>query len=610
MADSAENETPPPAAATRIDRALVPQAMVLYRAFMASPERNALFVLGAALVVVIAATAFAQLKLNAWNQPFYDALSHRDLGEFGRQLLVFLVIAGALLILNVVQIWLNRMTKVKLREGLTRDLIEQWLKPGRAFRLGTAGEIGMNPDQRIHEDAQHITELSTDLALGLLQSTLLLLTFIGVLWSLSSGVVFNYAGHSFSIPGYMVWSALAYALTASVLSWLIGRPLVRYNAERYAREADLRFALVQANVRTDSIALYGGEEAEKQRLNARLDDVLLMMRRIVGATWRLTTITAGYGWFTIIAPIIVAAPAYFGGSLSFGGLIMAVGAFNQVQSSLRWFVDNFSNIADWRAMLLRIASFRQALSAMDDLDTAGTSQIAYVASAGRLTFDDFAVATPTRCVRLAERHAEITPGEHVLIVGDPGTEKTTVFHAIAGLWPWGTGQIGLPPRDSMAFMPRRPHVPQGPLREALSYPAPSDRFTDKAMAAALNRAGLRRLVRDLDRSASWQAELTDTEQHLLAAARIALRRPQWVVIDQALDALDDDSRELFLGVFVEDLVETAVVNIGRGLARDQCFTRVLHLRRDPAGPCLATRRPGQRSEREPPERAAIAETVP
>ena len=254
------------------------------------------------------------------------------------------------------------MSKLKLREGLTRDLFDQWLVPRRAFRLSGAGEIGVNPDQRIHEDARHLVDLSTDLGIGLLQATLLLVSFITVLWTVSDGVTFSIAGMSFALPGYMVWFALIYAGIASFGSWRVGRPLIALNAERYAREADLRFGLVRVNERTEAIALYGGETDEKDYLNREFDQVLSMMRRLVSAITRLTWVTAGYGWFAIVAPFIVAAPGYFAGDMSLGGLMMAVGAFNQVQQALRWFVDNFSTIADWRATLLRVASFRLALA--------------------------------------------------------------------------------------------------------------------------------------------------------------------------------------------------------------------------------------------------------
>jgi putative ATP-binding cassette transporter len=324
------------------------------------------------LAAVVAATAAGQIEINAWNQPFYEALWRKDLRSFIYQLGVFVVIASGLLTLNVSQAWLNQMTKLKLREGLTQLLFDEWLEPERAVRLNGAGEIGINPDQRIHEDARHLVELSTDLGIGLFQATLLLASFSGVLWFLSSGVTFFVNGQSFSIPGYMVWCALLYAGAGSWLSWWVGRPLVKLNTERYAREADLRAALARVIV---AVAYYGGETDGKGRLHKEFEQVLRITRRLVSGITRLTWVTAGYGWFTIIAPIVVAAPGYFTGNLSLGALMMVVGAFNQVQQALRWFVDNFSLLADWRATLLRVASFRLALVDMDGLgdETIGSS---------------------------------------------------------------------------------------------------------------------------------------------------------------------------------------------------------------------------------------------
>jgi putative ATP-binding cassette transporter len=560
--------------------------MIMLRAVWAWPQRNKVLFLGVAIVAVVGATAFGQVRLNAWNKPFYDALAHKRLDEFLHQLMVFGVIAGTLLVLNVAQGWLNLTIKVVLREGLVRDLFEEWLKPRRAFHLANSGEIGANPDQRIHEDARHLTELSADLGIGLLQSSLLLGSFIGVLWILSQAVIFHLNGRDFAIPGYMVWCALVYAGTASWLSWLVGRPLIQLNSERYSREADLRFALVRLNEHSDSVALYGGEQDEKRHLTAELGLVLRVMRRIVGASTRLTWITAGYGWFTIIAPILVAAPGYFGGDLSFGGLMMVVGAFIQVQQALRWFVDNFSTIADWRATLLRIASFREAITTMETLDSTG-NRIEFVEAAGdRLTFSNLEIATPSGCTMLNERNVEITPGERVLIVGGPGTGKTVLFRAIAGLWPWGSGRIVLPSSDGVMFMPRQPYVPLGTLRGAMAYPSPETTFKDEELVALLESSNLSRLSSSLDRVARWDRELTDDEQQCLVFGRILLHKPRWLVIDEALDGLDDDVRKRVMGLLNDGLKNAAIINIGRPETRHHFFKRVLHLVRDPHQSCV------------------------
>jgi len=583
MEDHPDNPPPAEPAVPPAAQSLMSQAWLMVHAFMASPQRNKLFMLGVGVVAVIGATAYGQIRLNAWNRPFYDALAHKDWPVFVEQIGVFAAIAGGLLALNVAQMWLNQMTKLKLREGLVRDLFGEWLQPRRAFRLAGAGEIGVNPDQRIHEDARHLTELSTDLGIGLLQSSLLLGSFIGVLWVLSDSMTLHFSGEVLIIPGYLVWCALFYAGAASWLSWRVGRPLIPLNSERYAREADLRFALVHVNEHIDSVALDGGEADEKRRLNLDLDHVLQVMRRIVGATTMLTWVTAGYGWFTLIAPILVAAPGYFGGDLSFGGLMVAVGAFIQVQQALRWFIDNFSTIADWRATLLRVASFRQAIRTMDDLGERA-SRIEFAEdSEAALRFDRLEIATPSGCTMLSERHVRVSPGERVLIVGEPGTGKTILFRAIAGLWPWGSGRITLPPPQQIVYVPRHPYVPPGTLRAALAYPMPENSFADADLVAVLERAGLGRLSSSLDRNARWDRELTEDEQQFLVFARLPLRRPSWVVIDEALDVLDDDAHDRVMALFRDMLGDTAIVNIGRPEGRDRFFTRTLHLVKDAAG---------------------------
>ena len=569
---------------------LFAQVARLVAAFWASRERNQLLILAAGLVVVVAATAYMQIRLNAWNRPFYDALTHKDIPQFISQLRVFAELAAVLLVLNVSQVWLNQTSRVVLRQGLVHDLLNEWLKPMRAFRLSNAGSIGQNPDQRLHADAQHLTDLMTDLGIGLLQSTLLLLSFIGVLWVSSQHMFLPFAGHRYYIPGYMVWCALFYASTASFLSWLVGRPLIGLDAERYAREANLRFALVRANEEIEGITIYGGEADEKGHLNRVFDSVLEVSRRIVGATTRLSWITSGYGWFTIVAPILVAAPTYLTGGMSFGELMLVVGAFNQVQTSLRWFVDNFSSIADWRATLLRVASFRGALVTMDSLGESTSRIDLEETGSPTIRLDDLQVAAPAGAINLSERHVDLAPGERVLISGERGEERTLLFRAMIGLWPWGSGRIARPPRESMMFLPERAYVPPGTLRTALCYPCATHEFDDAAAVRALTAVGLERLQPLLDTTERWDQRLNDDEKQLLAIARVMLQRPQWVVLNEALEILDPASRRRTEALFSGDLARVGLINIGRETDRE-FFMRRVQLRTDPQGPTFS---PGDR----------------
>jgi putative ATP-binding cassette transporter len=565
----------------RAESGILPQLGTVGRALWEAPARTALLWIAAALVAVILATAYGQIRLNSWNQPFYDSLSRRNFVQFMAQLGLFGIIAGGLLILNVGQKWLVEMLKLKLRQGLTHDLIQKWMLPGRAFRLANAGVIGVNPDQRMHEDARHLTELFADLGVGLLQASILLATFINVLWALSTNFVFHLGQRNVVIPGYMVWAAIIYSGSASLLSYWVGRSLVERNAERYAREADLRFSLVRVNEHIDAIALASGEADEARRIELDFAGVLGAMRRLVSGLTELTWITAGYGWFTLVAPILVAAPLYFAGNLSFGGLMMAAGAFIQVQSSLRWFVDNFSTIADWRATLLRVASFRIAVLNADILPGVN-SRIAFAdGPAGVFTIDGLQIASPAGCTMLAETHVDMHAGERILIVGESGTGKTLLFRALAGLWPWGSGTITHPKDEQVLYLPRAPYLPPGTLREVLAYPSTVASFDASAYQAALERLNLSRLVPMLDIAQRWDRELNDDEQHAVAFSRALLHAPAWMLIDEVLDGLDEQTRESVIDVITKELPHTGIIHIGRAAPQDRLFGRTIHLIKDP-----------------------------
>jgi putative ATP-binding cassette transporter len=583
----AEQSTQPPNDAANSDKAtlssLISDFLWMASGFWVSPQRNKLAMLGGALIAVVGATAYMQIRLNSWNRPFYNALTDKDIPGFLTQLGVFGELAGILLVLNVAQMWLNQSSKVVMRQGLVNDLLNEWLKPKRAFRLSNSGPLGVNPDQRLQADAQHLTDLSTELGIGLLQSTLLLLTFVGVLWGLSRGQFLPFAGRDFSPPGYLVWCALFYAGAASYVSWRVGRPLIDLNAERYAREADFRSAIVRINEHVDGITLYGGESDERERLNGVFGAVLDISWRIVNSVTRLTWVTAGYGWFTIIAPILVAAPAYFQSKMSFGELMVIVGAFNQVQTALRWFVDNFSNLADWRATLLRVARFRKAIMGMDDLGQK-TSRIQFAeADDPSIKIDELRVASPIGCVMLSESHTDMNANERVLIAGENGEEKALLFRAIGGLWPWGSGKITHPARSTIMFMPVRAYIPPGSLREAVTYPHPGHAYEPPAVAEALAAVGLAHLEPHLETVNRWDRDLTDDEKQCLAFARVFLQKPRWVVVNDALDVLDPNSRQRIRTLFSTVLTGIGLINIGHDQPGSDFYPRKLHLVMDESG---------------------------
>jgi putative ATP-binding cassette transporter len=383
------------------------------------------------------------------------------------------------------------------------------------------------------------------------------------------------------VPGYMVWCALLYSATASFISWRVGRPLIALNAERYAREAELRHALMRVNEQIEGITIYGAENHEKQILNQVFDIVLGVSRRIVGALTRLTWVTAGYGWFTIVAPILVAAPSYLSGSMSFGELMVIVGAFNQVQNSLRWFVDNFSALADWRATRRRVASFHRAPALMDRLgESAGRIELKE-AERDSIRIDDLCIAGPEGSVTLDEAHVELKPGERTLIVGEHGVTRAVMLRALLGIWPWGRGQITRPSRQSMMFLPASAYVPAGTLRAALAYPHSPSEYDDAAISTALTAAGLDHLRPFLDTAQPSERRLSDDEEQNLAFARVLLHRPRWLVMDGALDKLEPALRRRIEALLAE--LGTGLVNIGPDSVQDGSVTRRLRLVTDPHG---------------------------
>ncbi|MEJ2124973.1 MAG: ABC transporter ATP-binding protein/permease [Alphaproteobacteria bacterium] len=545
--------------------------------------RYKVVLLAAAMVAFIFLNVIGQLWLNDWHKTFFDALEQRDLPEFINQLFVFLSIVSVLLVLGVGQTWVHAVLKIRMREIITTDVVAEWLKPKRAYRMPLAGEIGSNPDQRIHDDARSLSDITTDFCVGLVHASLTLVSFVGVLWVLSERVVFSVNGSTFNVPGYMVWCAIAYAVIGSWLTWRVGRPLVPLNAEMRAREADFRFTLLRVNESSEAIALYGGENDERKYVKGKLGNVISMMMNLTNAHVRLMWVTASYGWMAIVVPFIVTAPGYFAGTLSFGDLMKVVGAFTQVQSSLRWYVDNYPNIAAWQAMSWRVITYRNVLGKLDKLGVdAGIIEVDEKTGGKIIAGKDFSVAAPHGQISVKEQDFKVSPGEHVLVAGLTGSGKSTFFRALARLWPWGAGRVELPSRSDMMFLPHAPYIPLGTYREVLTYPHTTE-FSDEAVTAALERLDLGHRADVLDRVARWDKELSLDEQQRIAYVRVLLHKPEWVLEDDSMSALEEDVRAVIQSIFEEELVGTAVVTLGRDEFQDHFYQRVYHLQSQPPG---------------------------
>lgn len=552
---------------------------------------SAITLIGGLIGAVVVANTVAQIRLNGWNGDFYGAIEQRDLPSFLDQLIVFCWLAAILLILVVAQTYLVEIAKVRVREKMTSELLDAWLKPRRAFELSLAGEVGTNPDQRLQEDVRRLSDLSVGLAVGLFQSSLLLVTFVGVLWTLSTPMPIELFGTTIVVHGLMLWGTLAFSIVGSLLTFRVGAPLVRIHRRRYAQEAAFRFTIARAAEAAQEISFHRGEGSERLTIGSAFETVTRITTELAGAIAAVTWVTSGYGWLAIVAPVVVAAPAYFSGALTFGGLMMVVQAFYQVNQSLRWFVDNYATIADYRATRTRVAEFRDALERVDSLGES-EARIAVVPSVdGSVAFEHLSIKLPEGCAGFSEDCITIRPGERVLVIGEAGAGKSMLFRAMAGLWPWGSGTIRMPPERDVMFLTQRPYVPFGTLRAALSYPKDPGRWSDAELAAALERVDLGGYSDELDVSQRWDRALTIDEQQRLTFARCLLQAPRWVLLDEAASACAEEHRTTLLSVLNNELRDAALIGVAREAGTDNLFRRRIVLRRT-AAPRLRLVLPG------------------
>ncbi|WP_137178005.1 ABC transporter ATP-binding protein/permease [Roseomonas sp. AR75] len=534
-----------------------------------------------------------ELRFNTWNRDFFDALEARDPSAFYGQLWTLLLLLLAAMVSAVAQLWAKQMLALDWRRCLVWNMQSRLLKHGTHYQLNFMPDAADNPDQRISENTRWATAMAVDLLVGLLGSILTLATFLGVLWTLSGPLHLALGASEFTIPGYMVWAALAYATIGSVFTFLLGGPLVTINMRRNEAEGDHRFALIRIRENSEGVALIQGEPDEDRGLRAAFGRVMAVMNQLYGRERALMYLTSAYGMAAGVVPIIVASPRYFAGAITLGVLMQITQAFLQVTRSLNWFVDKYPLLADWRSHIERVAELEDTLEAAESLEADQTiSLVVGPTEDGRevLAFRDLQVGHADGNVVIQEATAEIAAGEKVLIVGESGTGKSTLFRAIAGLWPWGSGEIRTPPREHMFFMPQRPYIPLGPLRAALAYPANPRKFSDAAMVAALERCGIGQFASRLDEEERWDRVMSLGEQQRLAFARLLLQRPRWVFLDEATAALDEENQDSMMRLFREELAETALVSIGHRPGLDVYHDRTLHLMRAPDGARLEVRR--------------------
>lgn len=508
----------------------------------------------AAIVLLNLGAVYMLVLLNEWNRVFYDALQNKDAAVFWTQLGRFTYLAFAFIIIAVYRFYLTQLLEVRWRAWMTAHYLQRWLSDHAFYKMelarfsdaahahGTAD----NPDQRIQEDINLFTTYSISLSMGLLNAVVTLVSFVGILWTLSGAFAFNFNGASYSIPGFMVWMAVLYCVIGSVITHYIGRPQIKLNFQQQQVEADFRHHMVRVREYSESIALDKGEAVERAQLDTRFAAVLANYLKLIKKQKNLVWFTNFFGQAAVVFPFIVAAPRFFSGAIQLGELIQISSAFGRVQDSLSWLVDNYSSLAAWRATTDRLTSFEDNIRAVAQQGRAQAAINSIANEAQPLTADTLAVrdltlTLPTGATLLSGASLQAGPGESILLKGPSGSGKSTLFRALAGIWPFATGQTHLP-ADAM-FIPQRPYFPDGSLRNALAYPQPAAQYDDTALKQALIDALLPQLTGRLDDEDAWSQKLSGGEQQRLAVARVLLKKPRWIFADEATSALDESAEK-------------------------------------------------------------------
>lgn len=529
----------------------------LIQPFWRSDEKWRGAILLASVVGLSLAMVYLNVLFNDWNRDFYNALESHNFPAFRAQLWRFSYLAFFFIGVAIYKIFLTQALEIRWRTWMTRQYMDRWLQRQAYYRI-EQNRSAENPDQRIAEDLALLTSGALALSLGALSSVVTLVSFVGILWSLSGPLTFAFNGMQWTIPGYMVWFALAYAIVGSGLVWWVGRALVPQNFLRQRFEADFRFGLIRIRENAEAVALYRGEPEENAHLKTRFEHIRSNWWDIMITTKRLNLASTFYSQFAVIFPFLVGAPRYFAGTIKLGGLMQISSAFGQVQDALSWFINAFSSLASWKASANRLAEFHAALEAaetqVDGIEVLRNN-------VGAILLQEVELQLPNGQPLTMALSGAIRGGDRILVEGPSGCGKSTMFRAIAGIWPYGMGNIEIPIHAKLLFVPQKSYLPIDTLRAVVAYPAAASAYTDRSIHHYFELCRLSHLQAKLDESDNWSTRLSPGEQQRLAFVRVLLTRPEVLFLDEASSALDAETEQALYTLLLQELPQSAIISI-------------------------------------------------
>ena len=534
----------------------------------------------AAVIAIELALVGNTVLLNQWRNRFYNALQEKDWDSFVRETIVFSVLATIVVVLSIYQLYLNQWLQIRWRRWMTTKYLGEWLHDANHYRMQLQGEAADNPDQRMSDDVKMFVEQTLTIGIGLLSSIVTLFSFVIILWGLSAAAPLLLFGGDFSIPGYLVWAALIYAIFGTALTQWIGSPLVNLDFHQQRFEADFRFNLVRVRENSEQIALLRGDRAERERLSERFSRVISNWYGIMSRTKRLVAFTQSYTQAAQVIPLLLTAPAFFAGKIQLGALLQTAEAFGSVQQALSFFVNVYRTMAEWRAVVARLDGFEKAIASATTLAADPGSIGITQATTGEIGLQQLLVRLPNGAPLVSAGGISLRAGERTLLMGPSGSGKSTLFRAIAGIWPFGTGSISIPANASLMMLPQRPYFPVGSLQAAIVFPGEAGSFGADRVAEVLTQVGLPQLASRLEEEAHWNRMLSLGEQQRLGLARALLHAPNYLFLDEATASLDEPSEAALYKLLVDKLPATTIVSIGHRSTLDAFHQRNIALVRD------------------------------